>query len=279
MTDWEIIFDSEADCLSARRANLDRERSHDLVPCRAGFGILVEYGNPHRFVGFQMANFTSGGRADLDLELISRIGGTGLAKAVEDARTHSLSNPFDDDYFRRVTSQAEPDEGQTIALLSYLRNCVSAYGWVPQPREDVMRYPLITDEIYNESDVDGELLAELNMILGRAIEQGTSGKASTALRRDRVAGTTSINVIPTDETSACSPLLLAFCFDGDDLSDLVNEAVKHAGIHCPATRAVVLATSKWDPNKWKRLERDVLALRSTFFVYLIGPEGAVVRVR
>jgi len=279
VTDWEVVFDPDADCLTVREANPVPSAGRDLVPCRSHLELLIEYGDTHRLAGLQVTNFSTSGRADLDLELISRIADIKLARALDEARVAVTSSVAEPDFFLRVDGLAQPNELQTVALLSYLRNCVSAYGWVPQPREDVMRYPLPTDEIYRSSDVPNELLTEMNRVLGRVIEEGTSGRASAALKRTRSPGPTSINIIPSDETSACSPLLLTLCFDNDDLGERVNDAVKHAGIHCPQTRAVVLVTSKWDPKKWSQLERDVMALASAFFVYLIGPEGAVARVR
>ncbi len=89
----------------------------------------------------------------------------------------------------------------------------------------------------------------------------------------------SINLIPSDRKGPCTDVLLVFCFDADNFERRLNDAIKHAGIHCPGTRAVVFITSKWDPKIWGELERDVVALRATFTVMMHGPSGQLARLR
>jgi hypothetical protein len=86
-------------------------------------------------------------------------------------------------------------------------------------------------------------------ILGK----GTGGKVRPLTPQDMSGvGGPVLNVIPSTMMGACTPLLIAFCFDGDNFNTRFKEISDHAGIACPGTHEVVIFTSQWKPTDWKK---------------------------
>lgn len=125
----------------------------------------------------------------------------------------------------------------------------------------------------------GERRYNIAPIISNILEGGTKGKAESRIEgmKDRLANQ-DINVIPADGEGRCCPVLLAFCFDGDKLYERLDEAVKHAGIHCPNTSLVVFVTSHWKWSDWRRHEREVRRIRARFVVLMGDEPGSFARV-
>lgn len=125
----------------------------------------------------------------------------------------------------------------------------------------------------------GEQRFNLGPIISNVIEAGTKGKAESRIKRAKGTFTNQdINVIPADGGGQCCPVLLAFCFDGDKLYERLDEAVKHAGIHCPNTELVVFVTSHWKWSDWRKHEREVRRIKARFVVLTGDEPSSFVRV-
>lgn len=77
------------------------------------------------------------------------------------------------------------------------------------------------------------------------------------------------NAIPGAGQVPCTGLLLGYCFDGDSFDDRLREIVYHASVHCPETAMIVLVTTKWSPETWRRKHeqafRDLRAMVAIYF--------------
>ena len=117
------------------------------------------------------------------------------------------------------------------------------------------------------------------------IEAGTTGTALSRIRVSRRLGRSlsaaPVSLIPSvrpDDLGHCSQVALAFCFDSDSLRTVLNEALLHASIRCPATEALVFVTSKWDPKVWAAARGDVVLSRAASLVLFVTPTGRLERI-
>lgn len=139
--------------------------------------------------------------------------------------------------------------------------------------------PGIFENLNHSLPPHGESRYNLGPIISTVVEAGTKGKAARRLE-DLLGniGSHDINVIPSDEKGACCSVLLTFCFDGDPLYKRLDEAVKHAGIHCPNTALVVFVTSHWKWSDWRKHEREIRKIKAKFVVLMGDEPGSFVRV-
>ena len=135
--------------------------------------------------------------------------------------------------------------------------------------------------IYEEADLpDTSESNAVERVLANVRETGSGRKAADWVRKNTnpLRGEDPFNLIPSEGQGACHPILIALCFDGDSLKDRLNEAIKHAGIHCPRTKLVVFVTTHWKASEWAKVERDVNALGAAFAVLVADGRGSFVRV-
>ncbi|MFM7687645.1 MAG: hypothetical protein ACKPDI_17240, partial [Actinomycetota bacterium] len=139
--------------------------------------------------------------------------------------------------------------------------------------------PGILEQLELDLPAHGEHRFNIGPIISNAVETGTKGKAERRLEglHGKLANQ-GINVIPSDGGGQCCPVLLAFCFDGDKLYDRLDQAVKHAGIHCPNTDLVVFVTSHWKWSDWRKHEREVRRIKARFVVLTGDCPDSFVRV-
>lgn len=124
--------------------------------------------------------------------------------------------------------------------------------------EQLVREAEISD---NAQDVAGLL----RHLIAATVGDGTDGKARVRGQQD-VSGP--INMIPSEHEGECREVLLGLCFDQDNLDDRLREIAYHAGIHCEETKLVVIATSQWDPKKWKKHEKAFADLKAKVVIFL-----------
>ena len=88
-----------------------------------------------------------------------------------------------------------------------------------------------------------------------------------------------INVIPSEPGHECRQVLVAFCFDRDNLGDRLREIVYHAGIHCrEQTKLVMIVTSQWDPTEWKKKHEKAFADLDARVAIFLAAFGKLVRI-
>jgi mRNA-degrading endonuclease RelE of RelBE toxin-antitoxin system len=142
-------------------------------------------------------------------------------------------------------------------------------GWTVFESYDLME-DLWPEEL---DDLRAEFLDSIQDAIRDGLKGGTQGKASVPPSMTSGAAA-QLNVIPGASTAPCRPVLVAFCFDGDQFGDRLREIAYHSGIHCPQTRFIVLVTSQWNPREWKRNHEtafDQLAAR--YVIYFFGFES------
>lgn len=173
------------------------------------------------------------------------------------------------------------DERRSLRRLTYLFNVVQAAGWADDEGWQMANGWTLGD-LLGPLAVDRDAMGAADWLVRELLQDGTDGRAETRVRELDQQGCLVggiVNLIPSDHLGPCTDVLVALCFDADSLERRLNEAIKHAGIHCPETRAVIFITSKWDPKVWADLERDVVALRAMFVVMMRGPSGQLARLR
>jgi hypothetical protein len=105
-----------------------------------------------------------------------------------------------------------------------------------------------------------ECLDAVQSVIARVTAGDTTGKAATP--RISTGGGAPINVIPSDRGAsavACTPILLAFCFDGDSFDTRLHEIERHVTLDCRDTRLVILVTTQWQPKVWKKKYEDAFS--------------------
>ena len=101
-------------------------------------------------------------------------------------------------------------------------------------------------------------LGSVQQIIEHMMAGDTSGKARPSQLPG--GGGAPVNVIPFDSSTPrgqCTPVLLAFCFDGDSLDSRLHEIERHVTLDCRDTRVVILVTTQWQPKVWKKKYEEV----------------------
>jgi len=70
------------------------------------------------------------------------------------------------------------------------------------------------------------------------------------------------NRIPGAATGPCTPMLVVFCSDDDDLDQRLREALDHVRVTCKQTRRVVLVTSQSNDKIWQQHADGLHGLRA-----------------
>ncbi len=278
MTRWLVRTDVAQDAVVGA-AETQEHPVVDIVPVTPWLDLHVERSRSERLVAFSVEGVTRARQSGFDLRWFGRLVGRPLAEAVWDALSgdHSAS----DDGDRALVVEVEEDERRDLRRLNHLLNVVQAAGWAGE-RGWQMADGWTVGDLLGPLDVSRDAMGSAEWLVRGLLEHGTEGRAETRVRDlDPIGrpGGEIVNLIPSDHMGPCADVLIALCFDADNLERRLNEAIKHAGIHCPATRAVVFITSKWDPKVWVGLERDVTVLRAMFMVIMCGPSGQLARLR
>ena len=110
-------------------------------------------------------------------------------------------------------------------------------------------------------------------------ERGTQGKAMPFLSHIGLGTRASLAIsqIPGHTGADRYSLLLAFCFDEDNLTERLQETIEHAMVKGRGpTRKVVFVTSKWERHRIAEQIRAVRSLRNDgvrFSLVYCGSEG------
>lgn len=275
MTHWRVAADD------AQNVVLGVTQQHDggpvdIVPVAPWLDLHVDRGRSDWLRGFSIEGATAARRAGVDLRWFSRVVGRQLADAVWDV----LVGEEQVGLLGVVELNVEDDPSRDYLRLNYLFNVVQAAGWAGDG-EWQMTQGWTVGDVLGPLDIDRDAMGSAEHVVRVVLEGGTEGRAETRVRElgQALPGGRLLNLIPSGNLGPCTDVLIALCFDADNLERRLNEAIKHAGIHCPATRAVLFITSKWDPKVWSDLERDVVALRASFSVMMRGPSGQLARLR
>jgi hypothetical protein len=282
MTQWRVYLDDASDALFAIVSDQPSREPVDVIPITPSVALHVDRARSDVLRGFSIQDAARARREGFDLRSFGRLVGRPLAEAVWSFLASDERVAPDAVIEVEVADAATRDNTR----LNYLFNLVHRAGWA-----DTGRSPTVTERLQTNIGPLAEILRPLNInpdaigtaqsFLDDLLEAGTEGKAEKRVRSQtshwRDFGSL-FNLIPSDFEGPCADLLVALCFDADKLEDRLNDAIKHAGIHCPKTRAVVFITSKWDPKVWTKLEHDVTALHASFHIMVRGPAGELARL-
>jgi hypothetical protein len=249
----------------------------DIVPVAPWLDLSVDRGRSEVLRAFSIEGAATARGEGVDLRWFSQLVGSSLA----DAAWYVLRSVESVDTGATVEVEVEDDPRRDYLRLNYLFNIVHTAGWAGEGGWQMSNGWTVGD-ILGSLGLDRDGLGSAERLVRAVLEGGTEGRAETRvrdLREQGLPGDGLLNLIPSDLMGPCTDVLIVLCFDKDSLERRLNEAIKHAGIHCPATRAVVLVTSKWDPKVWTELERDIVAVRASFSVMMRGPSGQLTRLR
>jgi hypothetical protein len=271
-----VAVDDAQDAILGGVAQRDDTRPVDIVPVARWLDLHVDRGRSEWLRGFSIEGATVARRVGVDLRWFSRVAGRPLADAVWDVLVGTQQvGPLGS-----VEVDIDDDPSRDYLRLNYLFNVVQAAGWAGDGGWQMAQGWTVGD-LLGPLDIDRDAMGSAEHLIRVVLEGGTEGRAETRVRElgQALPSGRLLNLIPSDHMGPCTDVLIAFCFDTDNLERRLNEAIKHAGIHCPGTRAVLFVTSKWDPKVWSDLERDVVALRGSFSVLMRGPSGQLARLR
>jgi hypothetical protein len=251
----------------------------DYVPVAEEIDFVVVRSRPEELVGIVFEHFTTQSELGMDLRLLGRMVGSSIADGLVQARSEALSLELFDGWTVPVEYDGRP--AAAARRLGFLANTVNAFGWAEVRGSVEMNGVSEFEGLARESRVSVEDLRDAERMVGAVLEGATRGSAEAAvdrLRQERNRTGGNFNLIPSDQSGSCRQLLVTLCFDSDSFERRLNEAIKHAGIHCPNTEMVIFVTTKWEPKKWRSLERDVRALNAQFVAYFVGPVGRLQRI-
>lgn len=112
------------------------------------------------------------------------------------------------------------------------------------------------------------------------IEEGIAdGKASPNIADGFDGFGGFVNVIPSKKKSACSSILITFCYKKDNLNLRIKESLDHATLHCPdICRQIFLLTTQWDSKAIDQYKGYIKSVRQggveISFIH-ITPKGIV----
>lgn len=268
---WIFSFDPARDAVTGRADG--HPGSPLLVPVRDWFELVLDADDPSLVLG---ATLELSAGVPVDLRVVEGHLGASVAQGFKKAlRLIELESPSS---AWKMVHDADVDVEALLRRSRLLQIQVTTAGWTGNEEGGMSRV--------NVPDVVGpyvnrETMADAEELLDEVLLDGTQGRAIDAIRRiPRILDADErITVIPSDEPLSCTDLLIALCFDKDDLERRFNEALKHLAIHCPNTKLVVLVTSKWSPKTWRRVQADVRALLVPFVILMVGPEEAISQIR
>jgi hypothetical protein len=249
----------------------------DIVPVAPWLDLSVDRGRSEVLRAFSIEGAATARGDGVDLRWFSQLVGSSLA----DAAWYVLRSVESVGAEATVEVEVEDDPRRDYLRLNYLFNIVHTAGWAGEGGWQMSNGWTVGD-VLGPLGLDRDVMRSAEQVVRAVLEGGTEGRAETRvhdLGEQGLPGDGLLNLIPSDLMGPCTDALIVLCFDRDNLERRLNEAIKHAGIHCPATRAVVFVTSKWDPKVWAELERDIVAVRASFSVMMRGPSGQLTRLR
>lgn len=115
----------------------------------------------------------------------------------------------------------------------------------------------------------------------RDISSGrTKGRATTEFI---YPGIGDYNVIPSEMMMECTPILIVYCYNQDNLEGRIVESLDHATLSCPIeSKHVFFLTTHWDSKIPKKLEGYIESVRSNKvevnFIYITGKGHVILPV-
>lgn len=101
------------------------------------------------------------------------------------------------------------------------------------------------------ADVSQENIGVARRLIDNLLEPGTDRRAATAVG-DMGLGIgggnagAGVNLIPSQGSGPCQPILVVACFDKDSFANRLQEAIENVSIICKETRLVLFVTSRWE---------------------------------
>lgn len=283
MPEWSLHFDLDRDALVARtdQTSIMRRPVH-IVPIDDVTSLTVARQDPSELLGVALDEFTDRAADGLDLPLFESILGTSLTAEIDRLARLRSSGEIRTDAM--TTTTQDVTNTLRIQRLRFLRNLVNARSWEHVGGDIIMNGEFSFDTIADEAGVSRENIDVARRLIANLLERGTDRGAATAvgdMRRGNGGGNEAagVNLIPSQGSGPCQPILVVACFGKDSFAKRLQEAIEHVSIICKETRLVLFVTSRWELSAWRAKEHLIPRLGAQFTVLIAGPDQSLLRLR